>query len=97
MWGALRAWIKTGALPFNGDLKAQLIAPRYTYNLRNEIQLESKEEMMRRGVESPDIADALALTFAYPLAPHAAAGGEGPHKPLVETEWDPYDAKRMVA
>lgn len=97
MWGALRAWIKTGALPNDPELKAQLIGPSYTYNVRNEIQLESKEDMMKRGVESPDRADALALTFAYPLAPHDLAGGEHPRKPLVEWEYDPFEPKRMVA
>jgi hypothetical protein len=97
MWGAMRSWIKTGALPADAELKAQLIGPTYTYNLKNEILLESKEEMMKRGVDSPDRADALALTFAYPLAAHAYAGGDHPKKPLVEFEYDPYDKKWMAA
>lgn len=97
MWGAMRAWIKTGALPNDQELKAQLIAPLYTYNARNEIQLESKEDMMRRGVSSPDFADALALTFAYPLAPHDRAGGMHKPKPDVEIEYDPFTEKRMLA
>lgn len=93
MWGALRAWIKVGALPNDPELKAQLIGPTYTFNIRNEIQLESKEDMMKRGVESPDRGDALALTFAYPLANHAFAGGDRPKKPSVEFEYDPFAAK----
>jgi hypothetical protein len=97
MWGALRAWVKFGALPPDPELKAQLVGPTYSYNVRNEIQLESKEDMMKRGVESPDRADALALTFAYPLAPHAQAGGDHPRKPMVEFEYDPFEEKRMVA
>ncbi len=97
MWGALRAWLKTGALPDDPELKSQLLGPTYSYNLRNEIVLESKEDMMRRGVASPDDADALALTFAYPLSPHLDAGREGPQKPPVEFEYDPFSDKRMVA
>ncbi len=97
MWGALRAWIKGGALPNDPELKAQLIGPTYTYNVRNEILLESKEDMMKRGVESPDRADALALTFAYPLAAHANAGREGIQPPIVEYEYDPFSQKRMEA
>ncbi len=97
MWGALRAWIRIGALPNDPDLKEQLIAPKYSFNIRNEIILESKEEMMRRGVASPDRADALALTFAYPLAAHEHAGGEAPRKPAVEHEYDPYAPERMIA
>lgn len=99
MWGALRAWLKVGALPNDPDLRSQLTGPTYTLNIRGEIQLESKEDMMRRGVESPDRADALALTFAYPIQSHAQAGGEGPHKKLNQTEheYDPYSAESMAA
>jgi len=97
MWGSMRAWLKTGAIPNLADLKAQLVGPLYTYNLRNEILLEKKEEMTRRGLDSPDLADALALTFALPVAAHAFAGDAGPGKPLVETDWDPFSPERMVA
>lgn len=97
MWGSMRAWLKTGAISAEADLRAQLIGPTYTYNLRNEIQLEKKEDMMKRGLESPDLGDGLALTFAYPVAAHAGAGGDGPQKPLVESEYNPFDEKRMAA
>lgn len=97
MWGNLRAWLKTGAIPPDADLRAQLIGPLYTYNLRNEIQLEKKEDMMKRGLESPDLADALALTFALPVSAHARAGGEHIQKPLIESEYDPFSSERMVA
>ena len=89
MWGAMRAWLRGGAIPVDTELKAQLIGPMYTYNIRNEIQLESKEDMMKRGIASPDRADALALTFAYPLAPNDSAGRLGPHRSMVEHEYDP--------
>ena len=97
MWGALRAWLKNGALPRDPDLRNQLLGPKYLYNQRGEIQLESKEDMLKRGVDSPDRADALALTFAYPLAPSLSAGGYGPRQPPVETEYDPFEEKRMIA
>jgi hypothetical protein len=98
MWGMMRAWLKGGAIPNDPDLKAQLVGPTYTYTLqKNEIQLERKEDMMRRGLDSPDLADALALTFALPVAAHAHAGGEFPMKPLVESEYDPFDNKRLAA
>lgn len=97
MWGALRAWLKGGAIPADPDLKAQLIGPMYTYNVRNEIQLESKEDMMKRGIASPDRADALALTFAYPLAAHTNAGGKHQRKPAVEIDYDPFSEQRMAS
>lgn len=97
MWGAMRAWLKNGAIPDDPDLKAQLIGPLYSFNNRNEIQLETKEDMMRRGVVSPDRADALALTFAYPLAANAYAGGDHPRRPVVEHEYNPFSDDRMRA
>lgn len=42
----------------------QLTQVRYRKNSNGKIIMESKEDMRKRGVESPDIADALALTFA---------------------------------
>ena len=89
MWGIMRGWLKHGAIPADPDLKAQLVGPTYTYTIKNEIQLEKKEDMMRRGLDSPDLADALALTFAMPVAAHQGAGGEVPGKPLVESEYNP--------
>lgn len=97
MWGSLRAWLKTGAVPKDPDLRAQLVAPTYTYNLRNEIQLERKEDMTKRGLDSPDIADALALTFAFPVNKHIHAGRDGPNPPLVEWEYNPFSEERMSA
>lgn len=97
MWGAMRAWLRQGCLPRDAELKAQLVGPTYTFNIRNEIQLESKEDMMKRGVESPDKADALALTFAYPLTSHQRAGGDFPQPPAVEIDYDPFSEERMSA
>lgn len=97
MYGALRAWIRGGSLEPSEDLKRQLLSIRYYLNIRGEIQLESKEDMMRRGDPSPDDADALALTFAYPLQAHAQAGGDHPQPPAVECDYDPYSQERMAA
>lgn len=97
MWGMMREWLKIGAIPVDQDLRQQLVGPTYTFNLRNEIQLEKKEDMRKRGLESPDLADALALTFALPVAAHDHAGGAGLRKPNVESEYNPFAPERMVA
>src|SRR5262249_47889349 len=60
MYGALRRWIKTGAIPNDPDLKSQLLSITYTLNPRDEIILTSKEVMMREGKPSPDDIDGLA-------------------------------------
>jgi len=68
MWGYLKNWCTTGCLPVDRDLEADLIGVEYGYDAANAILLEKKEDMRRRGLASPDDGDALALTFAYPVA-----------------------------
>jgi hypothetical protein len=69
MWGMARDWLEQGALPDDLELAADLTGVEYGYDARNAIQLERKEDMKRRGLLSPDIGDALALTFAWPVRP----------------------------
>jgi len=95
MWGCMRGWLKGGAIPYDADLKAQLIGPNYTLNLKSEILLEKKEDMMKRGLDSPDRADALALTFAMIVEAHQHAGSDRPGKPLVESEYNPFETKHL--
>jgi len=71
IWGAMRDWLRTGCIPAlsTGEkvtLVDELTGPSYGLNQKEEIQLESKKDMRRRGVASPNVADALACTFAYP-------------------------------
>jgi hypothetical protein len=92
MWGNMREWLKGGAIPKDPDLMKQLAGPQYAYVIvggRDVIQLERKEDMARRDLESPDIADALALTFAYPVQPAAMSGGVG-NRPRVQVAYDPF-------
>ncbi len=51
------------ALPPDPKLAGQLGALQYKLNAKGKIQLESKQEMKKRGLPSPDRADALALTM----------------------------------
>jgi hypothetical protein len=97
MWGSLRAWLQTGAIEDSDDLREQLVGPSYGFNVRDEVQLERKEDMRRRGVPSPDWGDALALTFAYPVSTNDAAGRDGVQTPLYETEYNPFDAAGLAA
>jgi hypothetical protein len=87
MWCAMAQWLKAGAIPDDAELKAQLIGPEYTENAQG-IVLERKEDMKSRGLASPDIADALALTFASPVfSQFSDLPGPGNH--LVVSEYDP--------
>lgn len=70
MWGSMRAWLKAGgAIPDDPELYDELTGREYGYVRDLEIALEKKTDMKRRGLSSPDIADALALTFAVPVSP----------------------------
>lgn len=65
MWGEMREWLKGASIPNDEEIKVDLTARRYKFR-GGEYQMESKDEMKRRGVKSPDVGDALALTFAVP-------------------------------
>jgi len=58
----LKEWIKTGDLP--DDDFYELANIKYHFNSKGQLVLESKEDMKKRGLDSPDVADALMLTFA---------------------------------
>jgi hypothetical protein len=68
MWGFMKEWCKAGCLPDDNDLVADLKAVDFGYDASDAILLERKDDMKRRGLASPDDGDALALTFAYPVA-----------------------------
>jgi hypothetical protein len=72
LWGLMRDWLQTASLPNDRQLKADLTAPHQKPNSTGSIQLESKKDMKSRGLPSPDAADALACTFAYPVAEREA-------------------------
>lgn len=69
MWDELRLWLQAGgAIPNDIDLKTDLVVPQYKFDAQNRMHLESKDDIKKRLGKSPDLADALALTFAYPVA-----------------------------
>lgn len=68
MWAEMRDWLAVGGcIPDDGELVGELSAPTYKFTSEGRLQLEGKADMKKRGVSSPDKADALALTFAYPV------------------------------
>lgn len=66
MWGLMKDWLKDGAeLPSDNELLYDITGPEYEYTRNMQVILESKDSMKKRGLASPDSADALALTFAH--------------------------------
>jgi len=68
IWGAMKAWLQTASIPNDRQLKQDLVGPQKKPTSSGAIQLEGKKEMRARGLASPDAADALAITFAHPVA-----------------------------
>lgn len=65
MWWQMKEWLEGGGMiPDLTDLRDDLCAPEYYYSSNGKIGLERKEDMRKRGLPSPDKADALAMTFA---------------------------------
>ncbi|MGH6954705.1 MAG: terminase B [Alphaproteobacteria bacterium] len=71
LWWKARDWFQARAATLPDDLKpgmrdlvAELTAPTYGFTSAGKILVESKDEMKKRGLRSPDLADAFVLTFA---------------------------------
>lgn len=73
MWWAMKEWLEDGPnrLPRDAALIADLSAPSYKYRSNSTRLVESKEDMKKRGIRSPDGADAIMLTFAEPVLPRS--------------------------
>lgn len=99
MWGGAKEWLKGGSIPDDPDLDGQLTGREYGHVIKDgvdKIMLEKKADMKKRGLSSPDRADALALTFAYPVMPsdhteQLRPGSTSGHK----SDYDPLDFDRI--
>jgi hypothetical protein len=69
MWNRLKEWLLKGAIPSDVVLEADLTGPGFHLNRSEQLVLESKADMVKRGVAGPDYADALALSFAAHVPP----------------------------
>lgn len=97
MWMQMRDWLKHGALPDDNELEADLTGVEFGYRgAEDHTILEAKDDMKKRGLASPDNADALACTFAQPVAAKsdhtAIISDEERRKGLDEAgDYNPYD------
>lgn len=104
MWELMKKWLERGAIDDSSDLESDLTAPMYHYNAKNQLVLEAKEAIKKRlggsrGNDpdkmdgggrsgSPDNADALALTFARPVAPRKKGRADDEYEFDDEGEFD---------
>jgi hypothetical protein len=76
MWMHTRNWLKEGgAIPDDQVLVDELTSPETVPRLDGKIQIEAKKDMKKRGLPSPNRADALCLSFAFPVASSRARAG----------------------
>lgn len=71
MWMDMADWFADPSgvdIPDDDALHADLTAPGYSFDSHGRLRIEKKEDLKKRGLRSPDLADALALTFAEPVA-----------------------------
>ena len=87
-WGKMKDDLQYIAIENNPRIRDELTQREYGFTLTGKIQLESKEMMTKRGIASPDFADALALTYwmevAYDITQELMA-----QSTLVKHEYDP--------
>lgn len=90
IWGNMKEWLKNeGMLEDDQQLIDDLTGPEAFINTRGKLQLESKDDMKRRGLPSPNKADALALTFSYPVTmPEPGYSGR---RDMCNTDYDPFE------
>jgi hypothetical protein len=70
LWFKAKGWLEDRSckLPKDDQLLAELTAIRYSFTSSGKMKAESKDEMRKRGLKSPDLADALCLTMASDAA-----------------------------
>ena len=92
MYGKLRDALPNMALPMSTELRQQLTQREYGVMDTGKIHLESKDDMKERGLDSPDIADALVLTFAQEVAPNHFMNtfGHLTNNQMAKSDYDPF-------
>jgi hypothetical protein len=97
MWWRMADWVlRSKGQLYAGEegasLAKEVVAPAYTFKSDGRMALEAKVEIKKRLGLSPDLADSLALTFAFQVAPKVAVPRAG--ATFAQKEWLPYGMGR---
>jgi Terminase large subunit, T4likevirus-type, N-terminal len=85
IYDSMKSWIQAGgALPPGEDVKADLVVSTYGYDAANRMKIEPKDKIKERLGKSPDIADAIAVTFAMPVQVKVNKYGENEGRGQLE-------------
>lgn len=92
MWWLMADAVKKDlCLPGDGDLVVELTGPSFFFNQQGKLRIESKDDLKKRGLMSPDKADAIALTWAEPVGRLAQ---QSSREAQVRSEYNPYEEQR---
>lgn len=92
-WWGLRQRFEAGDIdldPDDDELAAQLGTVKFKYTARGQVLIESKDDMRKRGLPSPDRADAVMLAKAHVPPPDDIVGAEELDDELADFEISPY-------
>jgi len=83
LWAKAKTWLERRdcSLPNDQQLIAELATVKYKFASNGKLQIESKEDIKKRGLKSPDLADSFVLTFAEDAA-------VGVHGTAARSKWD---------
>ncbi len=100
MWRLMKEWLASGgALEDDTIICDELMAPEYyvgsTGKNAGKVFLERKEDMQKRGVGSTNRADALCLTFAFPIMNKSQKQFQRLSSTLPQQEYDPLERKNV--
>lgn len=93
----LAEWVRRGgALPNVPELVPELTQPRYWFH-EGKMRVEEKEQIKIKIGRSPNHADALANTFAFPDMPAATPFDHLIHKDRMAHDWNPHEERSAVS
>ena len=102
-WFRMAEWVKgSGALYDSDDYRRELVGPTYSFQ-NGRLRVEEKDQIKDRIGNSPDVGDALVLTFCVDVAPRPAPDRllspmqrVAAYNERSLTEWDPMDLDRLT-
>ena len=84
MWDRMRQWLDGADIPDDPQLIIDLTTPEFAFQEKTQLmKLESKEQMKKRGADSPDSGDALAMTFYHRVPTKSSYASEASYEPEV--------------
>lgn len=84
-YDGMKEWLRTASIPDDQLLRMELSMFQYRYRPNGQLAMETKDEAKERGNKSPNVADALSITFAEPVEDGMMGDSlwnVWPHKPI---------------